>query len=88
MWSTHSKGLTVSKGWVILFAILGLGACSSDRALQPEASADPVCAAQAAARARDADLNGFDHPLQRKIYDRAYKDCVFWASKSITVGFR
>jgi hypothetical protein len=78
----------VSRLLVFFLAVAGLAACSSEQSDPQLAGADPVCMVQAQSRADDAAVNGFGPGLQQKIYAEAYKDCVAWASKSTTSGFR
>lgn len=70
-----------------MISLLTLGGC----AIEPTTgerltdASDPACSAAAAARARDAAVNGYDEEAQRSIWQESYKSCVAWNRKSILV---
>jgi len=87
MYDVTAEGPSVLRQSVVFLSVFVLTACSSEVTAENQQS-DPVCMAQAKARADDAAVNGFGHGLQQKIYAEAYKDCVVWSSKSTIAGFR
>jgi len=67
----------------ILILALGIAGCAAEPRLdQRSRAADPACADVAAARMRDAMINGADSKMQQAIWNDAYKNCVFWKNKS------
>ncbi|MDR3526164.1 MAG: hypothetical protein P4L57_02720 [Rhizomicrobium sp.] len=71
----------------VIVSLLALGGCATepDSSTTVADASDPVCTATAAARSRDAAVNGYDQEAQRNIWQDAYKSCVVWKTKSTLV---
>jgi len=66
-----------------IIVLLGLGGCATQAESPQVAQQSVPCAAVAAARARDAGINGYDADRQKIIYEGAYKDCLKWSDQAV-----
>jgi len=75
------------KSWVVMVSLLALGGCATepDATANAIAQSDGACSAAAAARTRDAAINGYDEAAQHGIWQDAYNSCVAWSKKSVLV---
>jgi hypothetical protein len=72
---------------VLAFVLLALGACAPETTEPQIVMNDPICAATADARARDAAYSGYGGAMQDQIRAHTYRNCREWAAKSGSIGF-
>ncbi len=71
----------------LFVSVRALGVCVTepDTSTIAADSSDPACGVAAAARSRDAQINGYDEQTQELIAQEAYKSCLLWNKKSVLV---
>ncbi len=77
----------MQSGCILILSLLALAGCVTEPVAKERmaATSNSACSTVAAARTRDAAINGYNLQMQEAVWNEVLDSCLFWSVKSSLV---